>query len=181
MANPNQVGAFIPTTNIWDVSQLATVDVNSKEFKELLIRLYQNVNNIANVLNVKDSGYYPLSEFVNGQLFFPNPALNSASTTTARYRQDLRQVYWFPTLSAAPAAQNHNITITTKTVFTRIYGVASDVTSQTDYFVLPYSSVTSVNDNIQLDVNATQVVITPGSGVDLTGFVGIVVLEYLQS
>ena len=70
MATSTQYGAFVPTNLIWDVQQLQSVDVNSPEFKELLVRLYQNINNIALVLNIKDTGMYQLSEFVNGQLFF---------------------------------------------------------------------------------------------------------------
>jgi len=61
MANPQQVGSFVPTTNVWDPSEIYSVDVTSPRFKELLVRLYQNVNLIAVVLNTKDSGYYDKS------------------------------------------------------------------------------------------------------------------------
>ena len=46
---PTSNGAYVVTTNVWDVSQLYSIDVKSPEFQELLVRLYQNVNNIANV------------------------------------------------------------------------------------------------------------------------------------
>src|ERR1700674_5791632 len=90
MATRGQFGAFVPTTNIWDVGQLQDVDINSPEFKELLIRLYQNLNLMALVINVKDTGYYVTNELVNGQLFFPNPNLNSTTTSTPAFRQAFR-------------------------------------------------------------------------------------------
>ena len=36
----NQVGAFVPTSFIWDVARVGEIEVNSPEFKELLVRLY---------------------------------------------------------------------------------------------------------------------------------------------
>ena len=79
MANSTQYGAFVPNTFIWDVQQLQQVDLNSPEFKELLVRLYQNLNLMANVINVKETGMYPLEEFNTGNSWFPNPANNSST------------------------------------------------------------------------------------------------------
>lgn len=63
-------GAYIPTTTILDVSRLYETDIKSPEFKELIVRLYQTVNNIANVTNIKDTGYYLTTTFQTGQNFF---------------------------------------------------------------------------------------------------------------
>ena len=63
-------GAYIPTTTILDVARLYETDIKSPEFKELLVRLYQTVNNIANVTNIKDTGYYLTTTFQTGQNFF---------------------------------------------------------------------------------------------------------------
>jgi len=82
MAGSQNVGSFVPTTNIWDVQRLYEVDIKSPEFKELLVRLYQNVNNIALSLNSRDAGYYDNTEFINGQTFFPNPTLSSTTAQT---------------------------------------------------------------------------------------------------
>ena len=79
MANSTQYGAFVPNTFIWDVQQLQQVDLNSPEFKELLVRLYQNLGLMCDVLNIKDTGMYQVTELVNGQLFFSNPANNSST------------------------------------------------------------------------------------------------------
>ena len=50
-------GAFVPLTDIFDSQAIQELDVNSDEFKEFLVRLRQSMNNIAMVLNIKDSGY----------------------------------------------------------------------------------------------------------------------------
>jgi hypothetical protein len=77
MADQQQnTGQFIPTTQVWDIGQLYEVDVNSEDFKELLVRLYQNVNRIALALNTKETGYYLQEEFVSSNSYF-HPTSNS--------------------------------------------------------------------------------------------------------
>lgn len=172
-------GSFVPTTNVWDVSELYSINVNSLEFKELLVRLYQNVNLIALVLNTKDSGYYDTSEFVNGQLLFSNPALSSATSTSPDMRQIYRLVVNFGALpNTGTKSVAHGITTTASTTFTRIYGAASDTTGF-NYIPLPFASPTLAN-NISLSVDATNVTITTGS--NRSNFnVSYVVLEYVQN
>lgn len=184
----NQVGAFVPTSFIWDVARITDIDVNSQEFKELLVRLYQNVVNIANVLNIKDSAYYNTLEFVNGQLFFPNPLFDSQTAQSPVYRQVLRKVINFGTLpNTATKSVAHGITCIAfsagpppipGTTFTRIYAAASDTTGLT-YIPIPYASPTAAN-NIELNVDSSNVNITTGS--NRSNFnVCYVILEYLQS
>lgn len=173
MAIRNNIGAFVATTNVWDVTQLAQLDVNSPEFKELLVRLYQNVNNIAILLNLKDTGYYDQNEFVNSQLYFPNPAKN-----TQQYRQVFRTVVNFGTLpNAGTKSVAHNIAITVGVTFTRIYATASDTTS---FAYIPIPFVETTGNEIQIDVDATNVNITTTS--DRTNFtICYVVLEYIKN
>lgn len=172
-------GAFIPTNWIWDVQQLYQVEVTSPEFKELLVRLYQNINNMALVLNIKDSGYYNTSQFINGQLYFPNPALNSSTAQTPEFRQVYRTVVNFGALpNTATKTSPHGITCNAQTSFTRIYGCASDPVGLT-YIPLPYASATAA-DNIELFVDATNVnVITSANYSAYT--ITYIVLEYLQN
>ena len=176
--NATLYGSFIPTTNVWDVSQLYQTDVNSPEFKELLVRLYQNVNNIAIALNTKDTGYYTTQEFVNGQLYFPNPALNSSTPTVATFRQVFRTTVNFGALpNATTKSVPHNIDVTAGFSFTRIYATASDQVGLT-YIPIPY--VDAIDGKyIQLDVDATNVNITTTS--DRTNYtVCYVVVEYIK-
>lgn len=173
-ANP---GLFVPTTNIWDVSRLYDINVNEPEFKELLVRLYQNINNISIALNLKDSGYYVLEEFVNGQLFFPNPALTSATSQTPQYRQVFRSLVNFGVLpNTGTKSVAHNLVITSGFSFTRIYATATE--PSTSFIPIPYASTTG--DNIEISVDATNVTITTLS--DRTNYTTTyVVLEYIKS
>lgn len=180
ITDADQFGAFLQTTQDWDTAQLEQVDVKSPEFKELLLRLYQQINNIVNVLNIKDTGMYQLSEFVNGQLFFSNPALSSATAQYPEDRQVLRKVLLWDTAlpNAGTATMAHGITCTTKTSFTRIYGCSTDPVGR-NYIPLPYASPTLVN-NIELKVDATNVTIITGS--NRTAFtITYIILEYIQS
>ena len=181
MANPN-VGSFLPTTSVWDVSEIYSTDVTSPAFKELLVRLYQNLNNMAVSVNTRDAGFYSNPEFVNGQLFFPSPALNSNTSTVARQRQVFRMVINFGTLpNNATTTKAHGITVTPATSFTRIYGAATNPTSGAySYLPLPYSSTTDVAHNIELFVDGTNVNIKTGANYSAYT-ISYVVLEYIKS
>lgn len=175
-------GAFIPSTNVWDVSQLQSMDVTSPEFKELLIRLHQNINNIAIAINLRDAGYYDQKEFINGQRYFPNPMIDATASPyiNPAFRQVFRMVVNFGQLPDTNfKSVNHNIPgISNMFTFTRIYATASDTTGL-NYIPIPYASPVLVN-NIELSVNATQVTITTGS--NRTNFNECyVVLEYIKT
>lgn len=172
-------GLYVPTTNIWDVNQIYSVEVNSPEFKELLVRLYQNLNLISTVLNLKDSAYYDTNEFVTGQSYFPDPTLNSSTSTVATYRPVYRKVINFPgglTINGVNTA-NHGIDINSGFTFTRIYAVASDTTNL-NYIPIPYASGAAGTD-VELSVSSTQVIITTSS--DRTSFnFCYAVLEFMK-
>lgn len=178
----DQYGDFVQTTQVWDISNLDLLkegNLKVEDFKEIMVRLYQQIGNIAVSLNKKDTGQYQRSEFVNGQLFFSNPALDS---TTVQYPEDravLRKVINFGALpNAGTKSVAHGITCTTKTSFTRIYACSSDPVGL-NYIPIPYASPTLVN-NIELNVDATNVNIVTGS--NRTAFtITYVVLEFIQS
>ena len=176
--NQSNFGAFVPTTNVWDVSQIFSTEVDSPEFKELIVRLYQNINNIAMVLNIKDSAYYTLEEFLNGQIFFPNPALNSTTPQSPTFRQVFRKIVNFGTLpNNGSTSVAHNITITSGYSFTRIYATSTNNT-QTSFIPIPFASPTDA-ENIKLEVTNTDVIITTAA--DMTAYTKTyVVLEYIK-
>lgn len=158
----NLVGLYVPTTNIWDVGQIRDMDINSPDFKELLVRLYQNINDISTALNIKDSAYYDTSEFVNGQMFFPNPALAGSASTIPTPRPVFRLVVNFGALpNTGTTTVPHELTFTSGCTLTRAYGAASD-TSGKNYIPIPYASPV-LADNIELKVDATNVTIITGS------------------
>ncbi len=177
MATSSQYGAYVATTNIWDPQNIYSSNLPD-EMKEILVRMYQNLNLMANVLNVKETGQYT-NEFpmITSQQWFPNPLLNSNSTTTPTQRNVFRTVINFGALPAAGTKSvAHNITCTTAVTFTHIYATASDTTGF-NYIPLPYASPV-LADNIELSVDATNVNIKVGK--NRSNFnICYVVLEYL--
>jgi hypothetical protein len=162
----NNSGLYVESTDVFDIDLLASTDVTEPAFKELLVRLYQNINRIRLSLNLKDSAYYIENEFLNGQVFFED-------------QQAFRTLVNFGALpNTTSKSIPHGINTTNSFSFTRIYGCATNqVTMQ--YIPLPYASPTLVN-NIQLSVDATNVTIT--TGIDYSAYtVTYVILEYIKS
>lgn len=164
-------GQFISTTSIFDVSRLYEVDVTSPEFKELLVRLYQQVNNIAISTNNKKSGYYLQEEFVTSGIYF-----NPNSSDPLMLRPEFRKTFNVGPVGAGVTNFPHGLTIGATWQFTHIYGAVSDNVGF-NYYPLPFASAGGAN-NIELRVDATNIVITNNSGVNFTSC--IVTLEYLK-
>lgn len=175
-ANP---GAFVPLTDIFDTQAIYDLDPNSHEFKEFLVRLRQSMNDMAMVLNIKDSGYYVDQEFVNGQVFFPDPTLDSTTAQTPIYRQVFRKVIDFGALpNTALKSVAHGLTITTNYFFTRIYGTSKN--PGTGFYIpIPFVDTVLAN-NIKITVNATNINITTAA--NYAGYTQTyIVLEFIKS
>jgi len=165
-------GSFIPTTNVLDVARLYEVNVQSDEFKELLVRLYQTVNNIAIVLNNKESGYHILEEFVSGAVYF-----NPNDTSPLSLRPEFQKFINVGVLGAGTTTTAHGLTITSTWKFVSAIGMASD-TIGFNYYPLPWASSAGAT-NIQVTVNATNVVIINNSGVSFTDcYINLKYLKY---
>lgn len=179
MANPTQYSMNIPTTNVWDTEReyVKELDVTKPEFKELLVRLFQDLNRMALSVNGRDAGIYDTSQFVNSQMFFPNPVPLSVAAQSSNFRQVYRSVINFGALpDSGIKTVAHHITCDLNTSFTRIYGVATDPVAL-EYIPLPYVDL-GADGNIQLYVDDTDVNIVTTS--DRTNYtVCYVVLEYL--
>lgn len=178
MAINNEIlnyGSFVPTTYIVDVQQLYQVNVNSPQFKELLVRLYQTVNALSISMNTRLAGYFVQQEFVTGALFYP-----STGNQAENYRQEFMMVV---NVGALPNATEkmiaHGIAgITSSFTFTQIYGCASDTTDML-YIPIPYSSPT-LDKNIEISVDNTYVYIT--TAIDYSAYTNTyVILKYLKN
>lgn len=168
MANQlRNTGSFVQTTQIWDVGAIYEVDVNSPEFKDILVRLYQQLNNISTVLNTKKSAYYLQQEFNNSSQWFDPTTLKQD-----KLKPGFHKVVLFGAIAAGVNTQAHgiNIPVGSPITFTAIYGAANNYGSRR-YFSL-------ANNGITLEANATDVIITNGSGVTFDN--AYVTLEYLQ-
>ena len=195
MADNSKYGSFVATTNIYDLE--------GKDIETVLIRLRQTLNELALSNNIKDSGYYVLEEFLNGQRWFPDPALNSTTAKAPAPRQVFRKVVNFGALpNATSKTAAHGLSVKDTWTFTRMYATASDPVSH-EYISIPYadltasgtgtidltgikwsdtsvsSSVTIANDSISLEADGTNVTITTGT--DRSAFTSCyVVLEYIK-
>lgn len=180
-SGPNNFGAFIANTNVWDTNEIYSAQLDPK-LQELMVKLFQNLNDMALLVNIKDTGYYVDQEFVNSQAYYPNPNLSSTSSTSPTLRQVYRKVVRMnPTFSTLPntgtIAIPHNLRPNSSWTFKCIYGTASDTVNFV-YIPLPYASPTLAN-NIELSVDANFVYITTGS--NRTNFNSVdIVLEYLK-
>jgi hypothetical protein len=140
--------------------------------------LQQQLNTMSIILNTKISGYFALTEFVNGALWYPNPLLTSATTQAPTWRQEFQKVVEVGTLPNAAGTLTiaHGLTVTSGFSFTHIYGSAND--PSTLFIPLPYASPV-LADNIELWVDATNVYIKVGK--DRSGFTdNRVVLKFIK-
>lgn len=167
----NNTGQFIATTAVFDVGRLYEVEVNSPEFKELIVRLYQQVNNISLSLNTKEFGYYLTEELINSSVYF-----NPISSNQLELRPEFRLTLDTGVINAGVNLIPHGLTIGATWKFTDIYGAATDNVGF-NYLPLPFANV-SLAGNIELRVDAVNVIINNASGIVFTS--GIVVLEYLK-
>jgi len=155
----NNSGLFIPTTFVFNAARIMNVDVNSDEFKEMLVELYTDLNDMANALNLKVSGYYTTDEFVTGSLLFPNP--NASPALQPIWRQGFGQmIACGPLPNTGTSSTPHNIPITDTYSAIKIYGGATDPIGIT-FLPLPYVSVSG--DSIEVNIDATNVNITTQS------------------
>ena len=164
-------GSFVPTTIIYDVARLYEVDVNSDEFKELLVILYQSVNNIAIALNTKYSALQINEEFADGSLWF---------NETSFKQEDLRAGFHINVitgpLNAGVTAVLHGLPVTADWKWMTIHGAATDTDTVTGV-PLPFAGATG--NNIEVSVTATHVVIDNQSGFTFTN--SQVYLQYVKS
>lgn len=184
MAAPNNniLKTFVPTTNIWDVQQLNSIKNLDPALKELLIRLYQNINRISLGLNEKDWGAYRTQETVNGQTWIPD-ARTTAQIQAGQVPNQGKQVYRkvvdcgaLPNAGAKNVA--HGITIGSLYRVTRLYGAATDPAAPS-WIPLPFASPT-LNQNIKLEVGGTNVTIT--TAINYSAYTQTyVVIEYTQT
>lgn len=172
----NNTGLFIPTTNIYEIDSIQDQGLDKELIKNILVHLYQDMCNVAVALNLKDSAYYFDQEFMNGQVLFPNPGINNPNYAG---RQIFRTVVNFGALpNTTTKSFPHSIRVTNSTTFTRIYATASNPMTFS-YLPIPYSSTTSVANNIEISVDSTNVNITTGTNRSAYTTT-YVVLEYVK-
>lgn len=150
-------GFFVSTTFDFDIQALQGIEGISPELRELLIRLYLNLNKSLLALNQRDVGMFQLQEQLNGQVWF-NPI--SSNINDSRYGFG-KAVNFGALPNAGLKSVPHGINFNTITAGTDVWGAAFDPVGKT-MIPLPYASPTLVN-NIELYLDATNVNIITGS------------------
>lgn len=172
-------GIFLPTTQLIDTQAIYNNDVLDEDLKQIMIRMVQALNDQATAINLKETGFYPLTEFVISNAYFPNPALNYRTGQVPVYRQVFRTTVNFGALpNTANKAVAHGITFNATTTFTRIYATATDNVGF-NAIPVPLQFAGSAN-KVDLRIDGTNVNIQ--TNFDATAFTTCyVVIEYIKN
>lgn len=172
--NPQNIGLYLPTTQIWDPVIIEQYNLSDKDqLKELFVRLYRNLSTMSDTINLKESAYYPQQEFMTSQQFF-----TGQPNVSNQQRPSFRQTINFGALPDTTTKQiAHNLTLGDYVTATNIYGAATKPASL-ELIPLPYAS--TIGDNIELWIDATYVnIATKANWSAYTKT--IVVIEYLKN
>lgn len=138
----------------------------TNDLQALVVELTRSFNEVAICVNMRGLGQYSTNfPAVAGELWY--------LAGSNQEQQTLRQVY--PITGAGNYA--HNINVASIGGFTHIYGTGFD---GTNYFPLPYVDSTAANNQIQIKVTSTNIVITSGGGSPPNLVSGLIVLEWLS-
>jgi hypothetical protein len=140
------------------------------QFDEFRVKFLELYRNIASNVNLREIATYDLTETVTGEQWFTagNPQVK---------RNTFREVY---NVGAIAAGVTVNIPhgLTNVTAFTHIYGTA--VTAFPDNRPIPYASVTAVNQQVEINIDAVNINISNGAAApNITS--AIVVCEFLKN
>lgn len=134
--------------------------------QELTVEIDKTYIDIANKVNARTIGLFALgAQIVTGEQWYLRGS--------AQKQQTLRQIYTF----TAAGSILHGISTSTISGFTKIYGTFTD---GTNWYPLPYVDVTAANNQVNVYVSPTNIVITRGAGSPPAITSGFVVLEWLS-
>jgi hypothetical protein len=158
-------GLYVPTTNVWDTSRIDLIKDISPEFRELLVSLFQNINNIAITLNAKDSAFYITEEFQTGQVYF-----NPNASNVLDLRAGFRVVIDTGALGAGATVVAHGLTFPATAKLASLTGGATRSTAFA-WYPIGGTPITANVDATNININNTSGVVFDSS---------MVILEYVQ-
>lgn len=150
-------------------------DVVPEKWEDAKAFINEQLRRLANAVNIREIGWLLNEELLSGKQFFPGT--NSPNTQT--YRSVFRKVINFGALpNAGLKSVAHGITLNSNFSLTHLYAGATKPTVAFAALQIPFSSPT-LNKNIQLDMDATNINIT--TAIDYSAYTRCyVVVEYLQ-
>jgi hypothetical protein len=158
--NPaNTLSPYLPTS-IWF----------PEDFTQFRIKFLQSYRDIANNLNIREIGIFDLQESLTGEQWF-------TAGDPQKKRGVFRKVFSIGAI-AAGVTLNTPHGLTNVTAYTHIYGTA--ITAVPDNRPIPFASATVVTNQIEIRVDATNIIIVNGATApNITS--GLVVLEFLKN
>ncbi len=150
-------------------------------FEEYDVKLRQYLNIMAAAVNTKDSGLYTDEEIVTGQQFFP--IYSTDNNSSLNYRNVFRKVIDFGALpDNTTKTVAHGITTTEDFSIVKIYGTATDPGATTLNLAIPLPFVSNVppNDNVQLGMDDTDIIVITNSNTYIAFIRTFVVVEYIK-
>lgn len=142
-----------------------------KEINQLTVEIDKSYVDIANVVNNRTIGTFPISKpAITGESWF----INDSNGQSIGKQQTLRQVYQF----TAAGNISHGINFSNIVGFTAIYGTFTDGSS---WYPLPYVDTTNVGNQVSVSVSSTNIVITAGGTSPPSITSGLIVLEWLSN
>lgn len=172
--NVTNAGYNLNTTFLFDVNASANVEPGSDQEQQLKIKLYQAINYIIESLNKKENGDYLAQEVLTGATFY------NGVNDFNNLRQEYRSVIEFGALPASGTKQvAHGIDVTGTFVWTEIRAIGTNPSDFTG-IPIPYTSASSVADNLEIYVDGTYVFIITG-GTDYSAYTKTnVIVQYLK-
>ncbi len=183
MAGQNK-GYFLPTTQAIDPSELYKMDVSSQKFKEFIVNLYMQMNNMAMQINSKGSGYYGTQEIATGETFFPSQSLSSTGNTYAAPRPIFRKLICvgpLPNAATSPKTVAHGIAVNSNFCAVKVSGCATNPVGLSA-IPLPFTSGESPVRSVGISADATNIIIKVSPASDFTAYThAFVILEYIKN
>jgi hypothetical protein len=166
-----KIGYLIPTTFIMESQKLYEEPIDER-IRERLVKLYQDLNQIALSLNAKQTGIHTLQEFLTGEVFF-------ASSSNTNPRPISRIVVDFGALpNATSKSVAHNLPLDDRTLVVDHKSWANNIDG-TSSIPIPFATPIALNENISLEITDTDVIIT--TGIDRTDYTDCyVVISYIN-
>lgn len=155
------------TANVTNqVSYLRTSRQFPEDLRQLTIEITKTYIDLANAINNRVISIFSKNvPSITGENWF----------ITNQRQQGFRQIYTFTSAGSIP----HFINFTNVFAFVKIYGT---FTNGTNWYPLPYVDVTAANNQVNIIVTPTNIVITGGSGGGQPTITsGFVVLEWITN
>lgn len=170
-----KTGLFV-SSNVLSSVNIYKFNLNSKEFKDFLVKLSDLLSKLTTIVNLKTSGLHPLSEFITGETYFPGSGPVTRNIESRPVTCMTINFGALPDTNTKSVA--HGITFDANTTFVES-SIMSTSTSLLKSISIPHASATAI-DIVEFNIDNTNVSIKTGK--DMTDYdKTIIVLKYISN